>query len=162
MYDIFAKKQRWHKREYRNIIKYINSIEPEYKISDYYNYEVIKVRTNLFFRPMKKYKKDIILALVKKTEEIVENKPDNFDFCKVVLSFSENNVGFSNIIIFFDNNTYSDFFDRDNSYQKWKKIKKDSILDSINFKTFLNESCYLEFLYEEDYTFKNILWFYEG
>lgn len=162
MYDISRKKQRWYRRECRRLIKFINSIKPDYIPEPPLEFdECIKIYANLFFKPKGKNRIELMAALLKKAEEIIVGKPENLRFCKVVLAVYENNIAWSEIIIFFDEKYYYDFWLRTNiQVQKWTKIYEPSFAESLGLNTDLSEVCYLEEVQNDEDNYKQKIWFY--
>ena len=162
MYDISRKKHRWYRRECRRLIKFINSIKPNYVPEPPLEFdECIKIYANLFFKPKGKHRKDLMAALLKKTEEIIAGKPNNLRFCRVILAVYENNIAWSQIIIFFDEEEYNRFWDRTNvQVQKWTKIDEPSFAKSLGLNTDLSEICYWEEVQNDEENFKQKIRFY--
>lgn len=162
MYDISRKKQRWYRREFRRLIKFINSIKPNYIPESPLEFdECIKIYANLFFKPKGKNRIELMAVLLKKAEEIIAGKPENLRFCKVVLAVYENNIAWSEIIIFFDEKYYHDFWRRTNiQVQRWTKIDEPSFAKSLGVKTNLKECCYLEEVQNDEENYKQKIWFY--
>lgn len=162
MYDIGRKKQRWYKRECRRLLKYINSVKANYAPQPPLNFdECIKIYANLFFKPKGKDSRELMAALLRKTEEIIACKPENLPFCKVILAVYEDNIAWSEIMLFFDEHQYSTFWNRDKiEYQKWTKINAPSLAESMGITTPLNEVCYLEEVRNDEDNYSQKIWFY--
>lgn len=162
MYDIGRKKQRWYRRECRRLIKFINSIKPNYVPEPPLEFdECIKIYANLFFKPKGKYRRDLMAVLLRKTEEIIAGKPENQRFCKVVLIVFESNIAWSEIILFFDEKGYYRFWNRsDIQTQKWSKINTPSLAEAFGITTSLNECCCLEEIRNDDDNYSQKIWFY--
>lgn len=162
MYDISRKKQRWYRRECRRLIKFINSIKPNYVPEPPLEFdECIKIYANLFFKPKGKDRVELMAVLLKKAEEIIAGKPENLRFCKVVLAVYESNIAWSQIIIFFDAAEYGRFWNRtDIQVQKWTKINESSLTDTLGLNTDLSEVCYLEEVQNDEDNYKQKIWFY--
>ncbi len=160
-YFIIRKKCRGYRRECRRLLKYINSIRADYiPISPFYD-EYIKLYANLFFKPKGKDSKELMAALLQKTEEIIENKPKDLSFCKVFLALYEENIAWSEIFLWFDEYQYSTFWNRTNiEFQKWTKINRPSLAESMGITTTLDEVCYLEEVRNEEDNYSQKIWFY--
>ncbi len=97
---------------------------------------------------------------LEKTEQIIKHKPKNNDFCKIVAGISTPDFWKSQIIVFYDEEYYNSFFDRQTAYQRWTPIKNRSFIKERNIKCDLIEKGYIEILKDEDYSRKSELWFY--
>lgn len=161
MYDIGRKKQRWYRRECRRLLRFIDGFKPSYSCEEPFNYETIKLYANLFFKPKGSFRRELVAALLQKTEEIIADKPADLGFCKVVLAVHEQNVAWSNITLFFDKEYYRDFWNRsDIQFQKWTKVNEPSFAKSLSLETDLNECCYLEEVKNDEDDYKQKIWFY--
>lgn len=157
------KKYRGYKREVQRVIRVIDNITPVYDVENNKPFcdEYYKAYPNLFFNPRKKDRREILQHFIKKTEEILKNKPDYIGFCKIVLIVYEDNFSHSEIDIFYRHIDYDTFFERtDIRYQKWTKINRRSLVEMLNIETSLNESCYLEEVNDDSGYRKNRIWFY--
>ncbi len=156
------KKERGQKRKSRNLLIAIDNIYPRFDyIGEYEHYHVPcgfwisspKVSSKVQTKFSQKW--------IEKTKEIIENKPKNDKFCKVVASITYPNFWCSQIIIFYDEKYYSSFFKRTGPYQTWTKIDEFSFAKHRNINTDLKEQGYDEVLVEdEDEIFKEQIWFY--
>ena len=52
------------------------------------------------------------------------------------------------------------FMRTDIRYQKWTKVNRKSLTETLNIETYLNESCYLEEIDDDIGYRKNRIWFY--
>ncbi len=164
MYDVGRKKQRWYRRECRRLLELIENIKPNYRPEPPFSDETIKLYGNLFFKPKGKSRRDIMSALLQKTEQIIVAAPYDLPFCRVVLVVYENNVAWSQIILFFEERYYRTFWDRtDIRYQKWTRVYEPSFAERMGLHTRLNGRCYLEQVCndEENENFSQKIWFYE-
>lgn len=161
-YFIIRKKCREYRRECRRLLKYINSIKADYTpMPPFYEDEYIKLYANLFFKPKGKDRRELMAALLSKTKEIIAGKPEDLPFCKVFLAVYEENIAWSQIIIFFDEHQYNTFWNRtDIEFQKWTKINPPSLAESMGSKTDLNEVCYLEEVRNDEDNYSQKIWFY--
>ncbi len=127
----------------------------------FYEDEYIKLYANLFFKPKGKDRRELMAALLSKTKEIIAGKPEDLPFCKVFLAVYEENIAWSQIIIFFDEHQYNTFWNRtDIESQKWTKINPPSLAESMGSKTDLNEVCYLEEVRNDEDNYSQKIWFY--
>lgn len=161
-------KQRGQKRKLKNLIKNIAEIEPYQDThSAYEHYHVPCGRFISSSKTNGKIKTAFCRAWLEKTAEIINNKPSNLNFCKIVALIDETDLWDSQIIIFYNKEYYDGFFSRNDEYQKWTIVNdpNKSLVKTRNIKTELKEVCYLETILDEDYdgnSFyrKSKLWFY--
>ena len=68
----------------------------------------------------------------------------------------------SQIIVFYDEDYYYSFWERNSTEQTWLPIDSDtrSFSKERNIKTSLKEKAYIEILSDEDIQRKTVLWFY--
>lgn len=162
MYDYSRKKQRWYKRETKRILQYLQCVTPAYR-PQYQNgvYESIKCYANLFFVPKGKVKKELLHTLLQKTEQMIANKPKDLPFCKVFLSVPKHNIAHAQISLIFDENYYYTFWDRnDINIQRWTKLAKPSITQTLDIPTSLPHYGYLEEMLDENVLYRDEIWFY--
>lgn len=160
-------KQRGQKRKLKNLIKNIAEIEPYQDThSAYEHYHVPCGRFISSSKTSGKIKTAFCRAWLEKTAEIINNKPSNLNFCKIVALINETDLWDSQIIIFYDKNYYDSFWTRSSQYQTWTLINpKKSFAKMRNIKTDLKEVFYFETILDEDYNCvefykKSKLWFY--
>lgn len=157
------KKQRWYKREVKRVLRTIDSFYSVFDPLDNepFSDEYFEIYANLFFKPKGKDRIKIFQHLIRKTEEMSIRKPENIEFCKIVLAVYEENFAHSQILIFYGDSYYDKFWDRkDIQYQKWSRVSKDSLIARLNVITNLNEVGYLEEVSDELGYRKQKLWFY--
>lgn len=157
------KKERGQKRKLRVLLNSINQICP-FQNTDH-NYEHFHVPFSQFISSPKtkgKIKTAFCKAWLDKTAEIIEHKPNDLPFCKVVASIDEPNFGDSQIIIFYNENYYNSFWLRDSTEQTWDPIIKQgkSFIQDRHIVSDLKEKGYYETIIDEDFTSKTTLWFY--
>ena len=147
------KKQRGQRRKLKVLCNNINQIHP-FENTDY-QYEHFHVPCDQFISSPKtsgKIKTEFCRAWLKKTAEIISEKPVNLNFCKVIAMIDERDLWRSQINIFYDADYYNSFWSRDSAEQKWSgNIKK--------CRSFLKEG-YTEILNDDNQKTKNTLWFY--
>lgn len=98
---------------------------------------------------------------IRKTEEIINTKPEGLQFCKVVCNICVPNLWDSQIIIFYDKDYYDSFWDRHGGYQDWSKIQGSSSLIKERWVTTnLKETGYIETIIDEDSKYTSYMWFY--
>lgn len=92
-------------------------------------------------------------------ERLMEEKPQDIEYCKVVGMISIPDIWCSEIIIFYEQEYYESFFKRNSAYQTWIKIKNNSFLECKQIQTTLKEVGYQQIIRDED-IYQNELWFY--
>ena len=106
-------------------------------------------------------KTDFCRKWIAKTEEIINKKPEELPFCKVVAMISRYCMGSSRIIIFYDEHYYKTFWNRNNKYQIWSPIENGrSFALERGISTNLTEKGYIAKDIYEDYIYRDELWFY--
>ena len=145
------KKERGQSRKLKTLIENIHIIVP-FENTDI-RYEHFHVPGGPFISSPKtsgKVKTAFCKAWLQKTEEIIQQKPLDLPFCKVVAIIDEGNLW------------YESFWKRNTSEQTWTLIDDPtkSFIKKRNIKTQLNETGYLEIRSEIDSNKKSALWFY--
>ncbi len=162
MYDRSRKKFRSYRRECRRLLGYVQSITPNYQPDAPYRNETIKLYANLFFRPKGRDRRQLLQALLIKTEDIAAHIPDGLPFCRVLLTVFEENPARSEIILFYDEREYNTFrIRKDIRYQKWSVVSRPSLAESMGLRTTLSEQCCLEEVRNEEDNYRRCIWFYE-
>ena len=109
---------------------------------------------------------EFIKKWIDKTKEIIDSKPENDKFCKVVASIVYPDFWSSQITIFYDEEYYNTFFDRKGPYQTWTKIEGISFVKNRHINMSLKEQGYNEVIdnktvcEDEDEIYRNQIWFY--
>ncbi len=157
------KKQRGQRKKIKNLLLNIAQITSFTNINN--KYEHFHVPSDKFISSPKtsgKIKTVFCRAWLQKTADIIEKKPKDIPFCKVVSVVDEGNLWESQIIIFYDEEYYNSFWERSSTEQKWLPIDFDkrSFAKERNIKTLLKEKGYIEILFEEGIQRKSTLWFY--
>lgn len=158
------KKERGQSRKLNKLLSYVEEITP-------YNntvkrFEHFHVPPSPFISSPKtsgKNKTAFCKAWLEKTAKIIEQKPKSLPFCKVVALIDEYDLWASQIIVFYDEEYYNSFWERNTSYQTWIPLQsnKRSFLLERNINTTLNEKGYYQIINDEDTGIgKDILWFY--
>ena len=79
-------------------------------------------------------------AWIGETERLIAQKPETLSFCKIVGIIDMPYLWESQIIIFYDNDYYNNFWDRNHEIQQWTRMEtKRSLLTERNIKTKLPE-----------------------
>ncbi len=157
------KKERGQSKKLKTLIDNIHLIVP-FENTDI-RYEHFHVPGGPFISSPKtsgKVKTAFCKAWLQKTEEIIQQKPLDLPFCKVVAIIDEGNLWDSQIVIFYDKKYYESFWTRNTPEQTWTLIDDPtkSFIKERNIKTQLNETGYLEIRSEIDFNKKSALWFY--
>lgn len=162
MYDDLRKKQRGQKRKLNQLLKYVNKFTLDGNIDDTYEHFHVPCANSFIDSPKTRgnIKRKFCQLWLDKTQYFIKNKPSNAVFCKVVCSISPNCLWDSQIIIFYDEQYYNSFWNRDSEYQSWTKITNKSYKDSYLLNTNMDEVGYFETINDEDCSYKGELWFY--
>ncbi len=157
------KKQRGQKRKFKLLCGKINQICPFQNTNN--KYEHFHVPCDQFVSSPKtsgKIKSAFCKMWLSKTAEIIEQKPRNLPFCKVVAVIDEKDLLDSQIIIFYDENYYCSFWLRNSPEQTWTPILKQgkSLIQERHIETNLKEKGYCETISDLDFTHQTSLWFY--
>lgn len=157
------KKERGQYRKIKRLLLRIEEITPYQKTES--KCEHFHVPSDPFISSPKingKIKTAFCIAWLKKTLEIINQKPNSLPFCKVVSLIDENYLWESQIIIFYDKEYYNGFWNRDTVYQTWTPLqnKERSFATERNIIISLNEKGYYETINDGQMKCKSILWFY--
>lgn len=152
-YQDINKKQRGQRRKLELLFKYIDTFKAFESTND--AYEHFHVPGDNFIEYIKTTSK-VKTAFCKKwidtTLRFISEKPTELEFCKVVALISVPNYWSSQIIIFYDEDYYSEFWNRDDDYQRWESIDgKYSFTKERGIHTLLLEKGYKEIICEEDF-----------
>lgn len=158
-----CKKQRGQNRKLKVLLNNINQICPFQKTDC--QYEHFHIPSSQFISSPKtrgKIKTAFCKAWLDKTTEIIEQKPRDLHFCKVVALIDELDLWKSQIIIFYDKNYYTSFWSRDSIVQTWTPIVKQgmSFVQRRHIESSLKEKGYYETITDVDFAYKTNLWFY--
>ncbi len=160
--NVMQKKQRGQKQKLKRLLKCINEFTPFTDTNNTYeNFYVPCDRTFINHRKTSgKVKRIFCQKWLDKTAEFIRNKPENIGFCKIIADICPNDLWNSRIIIFYDDEYYNNFWNRNNDYQKWTRINGKSYAEKSKLKTDLFEQGYLEELNLDDFCLESELWFY--
>lgn len=155
------KKQRGQGRKLKMLLRRINEFTPFLETDD--NYDHFHVPSDPFIDSLKtrgRIKTEFCRAWISTTERFILQKPNDLPFCKVMAVISVPYYWNSQIIIFYDENYYNNFWDRTGPEQFWTKIDQEySFCKERNIKTAVREMCYQEKMIDDE-LFVNDLWFY--
>jgi len=157
------KKQRGQRRKIRVLTQMIDEFIPFQEWER--EYEYFHVPSSPWIESPKtssKVKTQFIRKWLEKTAEFVREKPQNLLFCKIVAVVDCPHLWSSQIIIFYSEDYYRTFWNRNGEYQKWDCINDEemSLMKSRNIDIALDEKGYRETIIEEDAEIKSVLWFY--
>lgn len=157
-------KVRGQQRKLKRLLKYIEEIEPYKFINNSERFEHYHVPGDVWIEMPKtssKVKTKFCKAWIKKTEEILDAKPEGLEFCKVVCDICIPDLWNSQIIIFYDREYYDSFWNRHGEYQDWTRIDDGlSFAKERNIITKLKEIGFKEIIHDEDKTYITHIWFY--
>ncbi|MDO5521426.1 MAG: DUF3916 domain-containing protein [bacterium] len=157
------KKQRGQRRKLLSLKKNIEKFQPFQYIEEDYEHFHVPCRNDFINskRTSGKIKTAFIKGWIATTEKFIEQKPSELTFCKVVSLICEQNLWDSQIIIFYSEDYYNSFWNRQGDEQKWTLNKEDhSLIQERNVQTKLKEVSYDEEIIDENEKFSEILWFY--
>ncbi len=157
------KKQRGQKRKLKILLDNINQIVPFMNQS--LQYENFYVPCDQFISSSKtsgKIKTAFCKAWIEKAERIIEEKPKELSFCKVIAVIDTKELWKSQIIIFYDKEYYDSFWNRNTEDQAWSPIDSQnlSFINERNIVTKLSEKGYIETIREDGFSREFKLWFY--
>lgn len=156
------KKQRGASRKLKKLFEYIEAISPYAETDD--RFENFLVPSDPFLNTSRvsgKIKTAFCRKWLEAAERILREKPKDIPFCKVVACLDLPYLWDSQIIIFYDEEYYRDFWERNTRCQKWVPIENaKSLIKTRNFSTVLYEKGYTQIICDEDETYRSELWFY--
>lgn len=156
------KKQRGASRKLRKLFGYIEAFSPYTETDD--KYEHFHVPSDPFLNAAHvsgKIKTAFCRKWLATAERILREKPKDIPFCKVVACLNVPYLWDSQIIIFYDEEYYREFWERNTFYQKWIPIENSkSLIKTRNLSTVLCERGYTEIICDEDGMYQSELWFY--
>lgn len=95
------------------------------------------------------------------TKHFIENKPEDIGFCKVVCLICYPSYWSSQIIIFYDEKYYKDFWNRNSEFQKWEKITNGQSFSKKHcLHTELKEQGYKETIADNEFYSESEIWVY--
>lgn len=121
------KKIRGKKRKLSSLIERINSLTEDFPEEQRYWHMHLPVAQSFIDSPKtpKSIRKKCIQTLIDRTAHLNSIKPDNEKFQRVVTLIDLPKLWNSQIVVFFDEDYFNNFFIRDNPEQTWKPIVDD-------------------------------------
>ena len=156
-------KERGQSRKIKSLCRNINKIIPYADVNA--AFENFLVPSGQFISSPKtsgRVKTEFCRAWLARTAEIIAQKPKNLPFCKVAAVLCAEDLWKSQIIIFYDEEYYKNFWNRNTAEQAWLPVSDaaKSFAKERNIKTPLKEKGYAEIISEGDTQIKSALWFY--
>lgn len=107
-------------------------------------------------------RKEAAQRLVEQAKNIYKNRPDNLPFCKVGALISHPSLWDSQIIVFFDSDTFYNFFVRQSKKQTWTaKHEHNSFVEEwgINVPKEFTVRGYSEVVLETKHDYEGEIWY---
>ncbi len=108
-----------------------------------------------------KIRRTIIQTLISRTEHLIKLKPNNTK-TRVVTAINLPYIFDSQIVVFFGDNYFNNFFERDSDEQRWIALSENRSLKSewsLIYSDSLIECGYKEIIKDEDYIHEGEIWF---
>jgi len=158
------KKIRGKGRLWKNFLKFPKLFDSFFPDSDgcrdYWKY-MIPIHEKIFEKSFKiRFQKELIRTMLNALMNLQKNKPKN---TKVVLSISFPNFFQSQLIVFFSEEYYKNFFTRDTSFQKWEKISEEKCFlreSGIGNSSCVSKIGFRENIVDEDFSYEGEIWFF--
>lgn len=162
--NYYKKRQRGQKQKLNTLLKEIDEFMPFSDLSQLYEHFHVPC-SNIFINSPKthgKIKTTFIRKWIETTEKFIEMKPKQLPFCKIIALICEKSLWDSQIIIFYSEKYFLDFWKRNSDEQTWELITPTiSLVETRNIKTGLAETCYIETIKEDGVDYIDKLWFYK-
>ncbi|WBW99490.1 DUF3916 domain-containing protein [Oceanirhabdus sp. W0125-5] len=136
--------------------------EPDYE----YGYWHLHLPTSQAFIDSPKtpvsVRKKCIQLLIDRARFLIDNKPNIDITTRVIIAISLPNLWSSQIIVFFGEEYYRKFFDRNSEYQKWLSLPQKRNIEKewgLNILEFMKVKGYRQEIIDEDDMYVNELWF---
>lgn len=161
------KKVRGAKRKCKAIISLINemtTIFPEVNMEHGY-WNISLPASQAFIDSRKtpfKVRTLCMQTLIDRVKYLIENKPDIDVSARVVACITLPNLWHSQIIVFFGDEYFESFFNRDSEYQKWTRLPPSRSISrefNLNTSTGLAEKGYRQVIIDEVFNSTSELWF---
>ena len=158
------KRQRGQTQKLNRLINRIDEFMPFSELSQAYEHFPVPCSNTFINSP--KTRGNIKTAFIRKwiqtTEKFIRMKPKQLPFCRIVALICEENLWDSQIIIFYSEKYFQDFWIRNGNEQIWELITPTiSFTGMRNIKTSLTETCYKETIREDGIDNIDKLWFYK-
>lgn len=163
MYDNSKKKLRGKRRKLNVLLQRINDFTMEYPSTHHYDHLHVPCVSDFIGSPKVSnfVKRTFYQAWIEKTELFIQQKPKEAEFCKVVCVLDINYLWSSQIIIFYDETYYKNFWNRNDEYQNWIPLENRSFKREKVLNTDLMELGFKEIIVDEDANYYiTELWFY--
>jgi len=161
------KKVRGAKRKCENMIKNINEVTELYPEIDleygYWHTHLPVAQAFIDSTKTPSYVRKICMqTLIDRVNHLIKLRPKTAEFSRVVTSIDLPRLWDSQITVFFDEEYFSNFFTRNNDYQRWTELPDSrNIIKEYNLD--LPEGLmvrgYLEEITDEDYNAIDEIWF---
>lgn len=156
------KKQRGQHRKLNRMFGYIDDFVPFADTASVYEHFHVPSSPFIDSRQTSgKVKTAFCRKWLETTEKFISQKPVDLPFCKVVAVIDAAGYWNSQIIIFYDEEYYSSFWQRTGPEQIWIPVEQsESFCKKRNITTSLPEIGYVEKITEDDNIIQSELWFY--
>lgn len=108
-------------------------------------------------------RRQCVQCLIDGAERLRYLKPKSRESIRVVTCISSPELWDSQIIVFFDHEYFSSFFDRDSDFHSWTPLSASRLLSrewSLNVPDIFSERGYHERIRDEDYSHDGEVWFF--
>lgn len=163
----YRKKIRGKSRKFKVMEKNLKELTSEFpKIDLDYGYWHLHIPTSQRF--IDSYKTPVALRrkciqlIIDRVEFLINNKLQSDIATRVVACINLPSLWDSQIIVFFGDEYYKNFFNRNTKYQKWIPLLKERNICKewdLNFPSSMKVKGYKEEIYEEDLCYEGELWF---
>ena len=157
------KRQRGQTRKLNRLLKHIDGFQPFTDLSQPYEHFHVPC-SNIFINSSKTYgniKTAFICKWIKTAEKFIGMKPEKLFFCRIAALIFEENLWDSQIIIFYSEKYFQDFWTRNSSEQTWELITPTISFTKIrNIETSLDEICYKETIRDDGIDYVDKIWVY--
>lgn len=163
----YRKKIRGKTRKFKEMeIALIESTSKFPKVDLEYGYWHLHIPTSQRFIDSYKtpvsLRRKFIQLIIDRVEFLINNKVESDVPTRVIACINSPNLWDSQIIVFFGEDYYKSFFDRNTEYQKWKSLLKQRNICrewNLNLPKMLKVKGYKEEIYDEDLYYEGELWF---
>lgn len=124
---VYRKKLRGAKRKLDKLLYYLDFYTQEFPSNNVRNYWHLHMPcSNILLDSLKTpsfVKRRTVQKIVEVVEKLIQLKPYNDSFYKVVGVITLPDLSQSQIIVFFDKEYYDHFFDRNTEEQRWEELE---------------------------------------